>query len=154
MRQSLCSLYRVRTSGSIAISASFTSELDSATEAKKFVSLFETSSPLQSPTAEPEKLSTLRLSQLQIRLAPAKLTKKRIVSLQFHPHSTAERTLLCASDTLGEIGFLCTSVRGSEGEPQIFRFQPHQAQASCLQYHPVEANKLFSASYDGLCSNL
>ena len=152
-----------RTSGDISFADCLLNDTETF-DAKEFTGLIKALTPPEASLLSQPPLAIKTLAKLKITHAPIKVTKKRITSLACHPSSTSARGLVCASDTIGEIGCLVTGTdvkRAAKTEDEedeeeeagrLFRFRPHQAQASCLKFN--SSGLLLSSSYDGSVRSL
>jgi WD40 repeat protein len=95
-----------------------------------------------------------RVSSLTLREEDvAKVTYSRITALTIHPSN--ERTLVCAGDKYGNVGFWdaggggAASDASAGGNDGVYMYTVHESNVSALHFAPMEPQRLWSVSYDG-----
>eukprot|EP00038_Savillea_parva_P006452 m.163870 g.163870 ORF g.163870 m.163870 type:complete len:556 (+) comp12348_c0_seq1:134-1801(+) len=86
-----------------------------------------------------ERLSKLSLGDFSV----AKVCPDRIYSCVVHPSTNS--LLVTCGDKAGTLGMWRV---GDDQEDAVVQYQPHTGCINMLQYHPNNAAKLYSASYD------
>jgi len=86
------------------------------------------------------------LSKMQMKAdSVAKLVPSRIFSVAVHPSPSC--VLAAVGDKWGRVALW--DVGSKMGQDGVFCYKPHSRPVNCLQWHPNDQQRLFSASYDG-----
>lgn len=87
-------------------------------------------------------IENLRLDEADV----AKVVPQRVTSLTFHPAD--DRTLIICGDKQGHVGFW-NATNMDDANSEIYLYQPHFRNVSCLHVDCALPHKLWSTGYDG-----